>query len=100
MGDRRKMAGDIARMVMETLGDNAPGLIMVVVANERDDTPGYIEVDGAVQGVQAHTPYGADKLKELAQHLNEQVRAATRKLGDGRVIPRDDLDLPGPRGKS
>lgn len=95
----RNMASDIAKMIVDTLGDNAPGLVMVVVANEREDREGYLEVDGCVRGTVAHTAAGAAKLQELAQHLGDQVRAATRML-DGRVIPRDDLNLPGPRGQS
>lgn len=100
MSNDRRMAGDIAKMIVDTLGDNAPGLVMVVIANEREDHEGYLEVDGCCLGTAAHTELGAAKLQELAQHLGAQVRSATSMIQGGRVIPRDDLKLPGPRGKT
>lgn len=99
---RRQMAADIANMIVDTLGDNAPGLVMVIVANESEIQEGRIELDAAMKGTGAYTEAGADGLSRLGGILTARVKAAAAELaeGGGQIVERPDLGLPGPRGES
>lgn len=99
---RRQMAADIAKMIIDTLGDGAPGLVVVVIANESEHQEGRIELDAALRGSAAYTEAGAANLSDFGKRITEHIRAAAAEIDGGTVklIDRPDIGIPGPRGQS
>lgn len=97
----RQMAQDLADMIHRSFGDAAPGMLIVLIANEADGQPGRIELDAAFKGGGAYTPEGATSLTDFGNQMRGSIKEAAARVGGGSIlVDRPDIAIPGPRGES